>query len=632
MSYNGFSSLLPEGLESRSMIKRHVDKFGRRVCLRRVCYGLLLLAIAAIVALVGFHTIDEVSPSHSVLSLPTSIIPYYWQRETKISTMNPKFYIEDVISFDSEVLVLVSIPHRAEFPSKESLECRYGGVIHFAYRKAMAVHLLSKDRAAVLCGSPPEHLPWHADSILIEVDQDLEIHPRSKSLAPEPPLQWNSSKVTYEAFPTDQDVVVFVHGINHTRGAHLPEISEQERLQQFQCVYGGHFDMPVIVQAQEVFRCPHPPVDLIHHFAGKKISVKFEGNVLPSVAHYNPVGRKLVENHHILNGSIGRKLLEPSSSEEAAPGLKKHHICSCTMIFNGAKFLKEWVYYNSHLGVEKFFLYDNNSEDNLDEVIASLWRYNVTKKSWPWVKTQEAGFSHCSLMAEPECTWMLFTDIDEYFFPNERFLRNESLAPAYVPAGINAPEMSLDRVRSPSILANFIEEAITVRDPEVDGEVGQISTFCHNFGPSGLKVSPPQGVTQGYTCRLKKTERHKSIVLLSSVDNTLANVIHHFSLKPGYGMKLVRPPVAVINHYKFQVWDEFKTKFHRRAATYVADWTEDRNHNSKDRVPDLGTKAIKPADWESRYCEVQDYGLRNYTQKVFGSFGKDGISLHLPWE
>lgn len=204
---------------------------------------------------------------------------------------------------------------------------------------------------------------------------------------------------------------------------------------------------------------------------------------------------------------------------------------------------------------------------------------------------------------------MLFTDIDEYFYPNERFLRARS---------------------GGSILGNFIEKAVTARDPEVNGEVGQISTFCYNFGPSGLKVSPPQGVTQGYTCRLKKMERHKSIVLLSSVTETLANVIHHFTLKPGFGSKLMRPPGAVINHYKFQVWDEFKAKFHRRAATYVADWTEDRNHNSKDRVPDLGIRAIKPADWESRYCEVRDYGLRNYTQRVFGE--KNGTSLHLPWE
>lgn len=81
-----------------------------------------------------------------------------------------------------------------------------------------------------------------------------------------------------------------------------------------------------------------------------------------------------------------------------------------------------------------------------------------------------------------------------------------------------------------------------------------------------------------------------------------------------------------------QVWDEFKTKFHRRAATYVADWTEDRNHGSNDRVSGLGTKPVKPADWESRYCEVQDYGLRDYTRRIFGTSQGDGQEFHLAWE
>lgn len=30
----------------------------------------------------------------------------------------------------------------------------------------------------------------------------------------------------------------------------------------------------------------------------------------------------------------------------------------------------------------------------------------------------------------------------------------------------------------------------------------------------------------------------------------------------------------------------------------------------KDRTPGLGTKAVKPEDWSSRFCEVNDTGLR----------------------
>jgi len=502
------------------------------------------------------------------------MIPGSWQRERTTST--DELQIEDVISFGSEVLCLVRVPPSFGFSKKERMKCWYGSTL--PYQKVLAVHLLQPFLAAVVCVAPPQ--AWDQASVLIKLDKDHEIQ-AAKGLTM---LPWNSTKVVYEVFPTQHDVAMFVHGFNQTLGFELS---------QFQCVYGdGHdqFSTAVTAQANEVFRCAHPPKAMISTFSRKKISLRFDGKILPSLAYYNPAPKQPFRLR------------------------KRHQICACTMIYNGAKFLREWVFYHSHLGVEKFILYDNNSDDNLDEVIANLASFNVTKHSWPWVKTQEAALSHCSLSAEPECTWMLFTDIDEYFFPSERFL---------------LPNASIPK-QERSILATFIQDAVALRAKD-DVKVGQIATYCRNFGPSGLGVSPPEGVTQGYTCRLQRQRRHKSIVMLSAIADSLGNQVHHFSLKPPYVTEKIRPWVAIINHYKFQVWDEFKSKFHRRAATYVADWTEDRNHGSNDRVPGLGTKPVKPADWESRYCEVQDYGLRDYTRRIFGSQGEGG-KLHLAWE
>lgn len=160
------------------------------------------------------------------------------------------------------------------------------------------------------------------------------------------------------------------------------------------------------------------------------------------------------------------------------------------MVYNGAKFLKEWVYYNSHLGVEKFIIYDNNSDDNLDEVVASLRSFNVTTKSWPWVKTQEAGFSHCSLLAQPDCTWMLFTDIDEYFFPKKLLSStvNQTSESAAEPAEEQPPTTGMDETQAlnSSILARFVEGIVSGHHSEINGSVGQISTLCHNFWTFGI--------------------------------------------------------------------------------------------------------------------------------------------------
>jgi hypothetical protein len=37
---------------------------------------------------------------------------------------------------------------------------------------------------------------------------------------------------------------------------------------------------------------------------------------------------------------------------------------------------------------------------------------------WPWLKTQEAGFSHCASQAMPICEWVAFIDLDEFLFPS----------------------------------------------------------------------------------------------------------------------------------------------------------------------------------------------------------------------
>lgn len=511
------------------------------------------------------------------------MIPSYGpQRETP---SGPEIHIEDVIVVDSgEVMLLVRVPATSNSPvAKDKLQCRFGDLYRFAFTTPLALHTLREDRAAVLCAPPPRELTWDGTTVmLIELDQVQEVRP--VAISERQLIQWNATNlVVYDSFATEHDVVVFVHGASSPRESSLSPDAELARLQKFRCVFNGEVETAVTSQAQEIFRCAHPPEGMI--LARKKMTVKYDGRLLPSLAYYNP------------------ELTAPSPST-ATQQQHRHDICACTMIYNGAKFLSEWVHYNSHLGVTKFFLYDNNSEDDLEETIAQLDRFNISKQPWPWVKTQNAGFSHCSLLTRSECDWMLFLDVDEYFFfsENPKSPKNETHPP----------------------LATLITDAVMKNSSR---SLGQITTACYDFGPSGLTISPPQGLTQGYTCRVKKPDRHKSIVRLCAVADSLQNSIHHFSLRDGYATEATAFAVGVVNHYKFQVWDEFKVKFRRRAATWVADWTENPKRTPQDRVPDLGVRAEKPEDWERRYCEVWDYGLRNYTRSVFG---KDEVVL--PWE
>eukprot|EP00249_Psilotum_nudum_P020902 c27889_g1_i1 orf=687-2135(+) len=392
-------------------------------------------------------------------------------------------------------------------------------------------------------------------------------------------LLWDT--LVYEILILPESVLLFV------KGPAFKRLKFQD-VNQLACYYGSNVKTRVLVAAQEVVRCERPPPAVENTLIGTKVSVRISpGDLMPSVAHFNPAS----------------DLFDRVSSG----GEKKHFICACSMIWNQANFLKEWIMYHAWLGVERWFLYDNNSDDNIEEIIQSLHRYNVSRHVWPWIKTQEAGFAHCATRAQSECHWVMFTDVDEFLYP-KGFLKGMSEASFPI-----AQASAARQIYPASVMRRLINNA--TRSSLFN--VGEIRIDCFSFGPSGLTEPPKGGVTVGYTCRMQAPERHKSIVKLDSLNSSLLNVVHHFQLKSGFRHTDLPRSSAVINHYKYQVWGVFKRKFTQRVATYISDWQDKQNESSRDRAPGLGTEAIEPPDWSSRFCEVNDTGLRKWTLQTF---------------
>ncbi|KAE8057402.1 hypothetical protein FH972_014098 [Carpinus fangiana] len=388
--------------------------------------------------------------------------------------------------------------------------------------------------------------------------------------------------VAYESFSTEDDVVLFVKGVNHRQGLNRSP-------DEFMCVFGddttGAVKTPVLSSVQEVFRCPHPKLTAVSSGGLDeqiKISLEIvaENLVAPSVAYYTPP----------------RSLANPHQQQKSL-------LCACTMVYNVAKFLKEWVMYHSKIGVQKFILYDNDSDDDLGRVVEELNRegFNVTTVFWIWPKTQEAGFSHSAIYAKDSCTWMMYVDVDEFVF-----------SPSW--HGSTQPFNRMLRSLLPRTPLRPLSSG-----PTAQRRIGQVMIRCNEFGPSNQTSHPIEGVTQGYTCRRKIEQRHKSILLLDAVDSSLLNVVHHFRLKEKFRSKAMSLEDGVVNHYKYQAWSEFRAKFRRRVSAYVVDWTKAVNPMSKDRTPGLGFEPVEPKGWAQKFCEVRDNRLKLLTQKWFES-------------
>ena len=92
----------------------------------------------------------------------------------------------------------------------------------------------------------------------------------------------------------------------------------------------------------------------------------------------------------------------------------KYYISICSIIKNEGRNLREWIDYHKAQGIEHFYIYDNNSEDNTRDIIEE---YKGMVTYIPWDKQ-----SPCQLDAYADCTnrfkkdsrWIAFIDADEF--------------------------------------------------------------------------------------------------------------------------------------------------------------------------------------------------------------------------
>lgn len=99
----------------------------------------------------------------------------------------------------------------------------------------------------------------------------------------------------------------------------------------------------------------------------------------------------------------------------------KYDISICAIFQNEAPYLAEWIEYHMLLGVDHFYLYNNNSDDSYKE---SLKYYIKNKKvtliDWPtpkegdWTNYQVLAYNDCLKQFRHKTKWLAVIDIDEF--------------------------------------------------------------------------------------------------------------------------------------------------------------------------------------------------------------------------
>jgi glycosyl transferase family 92 len=259
------------------------------------------------------------------------------------------------------------------------------------------------------------------------------------------------------------------------------------------------------------------------------------------------------------------------------------YLSACTLFRDDADYLPEWLEFHLLVGIERFFLYDNESTDDYRDVLAPyVEEGTVVVQHWPhaFPDAIAAAHDHCLKEHGAESRWIAFMDVDEFLFS---------------PTGEALPETLADYESFPGVVASR-----------------------KNFGTSGHVTRPPGLVIENYLDRMSDDaiESWHAHFVKSIVDpsRTLrASGQHAFVYREGFAVtenreELSEKPWSYVasptfarlqmNHYKTRSEEELRRKVELWSSTerpLPEGWferTRDRFKGTRDEailryVPDL---------------------------------------------
>lgn len=262
--------------------------------------------------------------------------------------------------------------------------------------------------------------------------------------------------------------------------------------------------------------------------------------------------------HHELWAGAG----EESGSRRASE--PEVYLAACAMYRNEANSLAEWIEFHRLVGVERFFLYDNDSDDGHREVLQPYVDEGIAVvHEWPGraptnqeiAALHASSYDHCLSTHGAEARWIAFIDTDEFLFS---------------PTGRPLSEVLADYERWPAVVANW----------------AAFGTSGHVTRPAGLVLENYHIRLDGKSAVLRRTgivgradQVFKSIVDPAAVTRSLGS--HACEYRQGTAVDENGYPVSSraimtkspssarlrINHYFARSEADLRAKHERRTAS-----------------------------------------------------------------
>jgi hypothetical protein len=218
----------------------------------------------------------------------------------------------------------------------------------------------------------------------------------------------------------------------------------------------------------------------------------------------------------------GLQVRETALESPSSPPLG---VAIAAIVRNEAHYIREWLEFHLLVGISRFYIYDNGSDDDLMSVLdAYVVAGHVRVIPWKGfvhqVNTQNLAYAHAIANVDADIGWVSLLDIDEFLFS---------------PTGAS------------------LVEVLTNQPPHAALAVKRVE-----FGP-GQHIKRPQGMLiDNYRMCSRLSDRVKSIVRPWTVKVV---GVHRCECEGPY--MFPSPAVLRVNHYFTKSREEFESKLRR---------------------------------------------------------------------
>lgn len=253
----------------------------------------------------------------------------------------------------------------------------------------------------------------------------------------------------------------------------------------------------------------------------------------------------------------GRKMWADEKNLKQSGYKFPYQLAVCAIMKNEGPYLREWIEHHRLVGVEKFYLYNNDSTDDTVEILKPYVKSGLVELvDFPGDKKQIPAYNDCVARHKMDTKWLAFIDLDEFIIPD----------------------------RCGNTIMDFLD-----KQPE---SVTQVWIRWVMYGSNGHKKKPQGLVSESYTHRARKqTWHYKSIVNPRVVFSTSCH-----QQVVAKRTKLIPTKEIRINHYFCKSWEEYSTRAARGSAyggnaagakRYTSAFFEARDKNEvEDRIMD----------------------------------------------